>query len=147
MTVFNMATNAELLAALASAIGGDEIVGAAGADLGNLGANSKSFLSYVRITSADPGNKCSFSTMNLSNCSYIDIDGVALNYTFQTGDASSYRPFQITSSDHIKLRNCVNTGGMGASGYGTGEGIFWQNVDDFAEEDNYTTGYRKSSNQ
>lgn len=146
MAIFNVSTNTELLSAMSAAVSGDEIIGAAGANLGNLTSSGRNFTAYVRITSAEPNNKCILTHLSLNNCSYIDVDGVALTYTFQSGDSTSYRPFQITNSHHMQLRNCVNTGGMGTSGYGTGEGFFWQNVDDFIEEDNYTTGYRKADN-
>lgn len=146
MAIFYVATNAELLSAFNSASGGDEIAGAAGANLGNLSIYGRNFTSFVRFTSADPGNKCSLSVMSINNSSYIDIDGVALIYTFQVGDSSSYRPFQILGCNNIKLRNCVNTGGMDANGYGTGEGLFWRNTTDYVDEDNYTTGYLKADN-
>lgn len=146
MAIHNVSTNSELLNAFAIAAPGDEIIGAAGSNLGDLTLSGRNFASYVRLTSADPFNRCVLTHLNLSNCSYIDVDGVALTYTYQTGDVASFRPFSVINSHHMMVHNCVNTGGMGPSGYGTGEGFFWQNVDDWWEEDNYTTGYRKASN-
>ena len=147
MAIHNVATNSELLAAFDSAAGGDEIVGAAGANLGILSRSGKNFSGgYVRFLSADPGNRCTITGLYFNNCSYIDIDGVDLEYTWQSGDNQNTTPFQISNSHHMKLRNSKRTGSdSDATGYGDGFGFRWIGVDDFVEEDNYVTGFRKAS--
>jgi hypothetical protein len=125
MTIFNVSTAAELQDALSKATGGDEIR-LAGGDYGELKLGSSAqFSSEVTITSADPGDPASFSSMRLNGAANITFDGVDFDYSYSSGDSSTYAPFQISGGSYnITLRNGEISGDNDSTGYPTGHGLY-----------------------
>lgn len=120
----------ELYQALAQANGG-ETIALAGGNYGDLFLAAKSgfslsFPGNVTITSADPGNPAIFSGMDIRDVSNLTFDGITFDYEFATGDALFNRPFQVTSSNNITIRNSTFDGDVATGvseiddGYGYG---------------------------
>lgn len=135
-----------LYSALASAKGGETIKLAPG-DYGDmfLGGKSKfdiTFPSNVTITSADPNNPAVFSGLDVRGAANLTFDGVVFDYSFAKGDTLWERPFSVSGSQDITIRNCTFDGdaAKGVSevddGYGTGIGLSVRGCSDVRLEGN-----------
>ena len=125
---------AELMAALATATGGETIVMSAG-HYGNLSLNVSShpfaaFASEVTLTSADASNPAVFSSVALNGVSNLTFDGVTIDYEAAPGEGTWTKGFSILNSDHITISNTLFDGDLAegvsldADGYGTGYGLY-----------------------
>ncbi|MBN2905815.1 MAG: right-handed parallel beta-helix repeat-containing protein, partial [Rhodobacteraceae bacterium] len=128
MASFYVTSAAELKDALAQATGGDTIKLAAG-DYGRLQLDSKTdfntqYSSAVTITSDDPDDPASFSSMKLGQVSNITFDGILFDYDFSAGDTKYTRTFEITKSDNVTIKNSVFLGDVNADDdLGTAQGL------------------------
>lgn len=131
--IFFVSNSEELMNALAAATGGDTIE-LAGGDYGGLNLNRQTDFDFtydtpVTIVSADNDNPAAFASMSMVGASNIVFDGIQFDYTFQAGDALWHKPFSISDSDNITIRNSVFDGdvasgtGTPSDGYGTGFGL------------------------
>ncbi|MBA2918557.1 hypothetical protein GON01_06160, partial [Sphingomonas sp. MAH-20] len=77
MTIFNVASSAELSAALASAAGGDRIVVADGS-YGRVSIANRSFDSTVTITAANPGAGAHFDGLTITGSKNVSLVGLDL---------------------------------------------------------------------
>ena len=122
-----------LYTALAKATGGETILLAAG-DYGKmfLGASSGfdiTFPSNVTIKSADAGHPAVFSGMDLRGTANLTLDGLTFDYTFAATDKIYSRPFSVSGSENITIRNSTFDGdvakGVSAvdDGYGFAVGL------------------------
>lgn len=135
MAIFNVSNQSQLMSALQSASGGDEIRLASG-DYGDLNLDDVSFNSAVTITSANDNNPASFSGMDLDNVNNLSFDNVVFDYTFNKTDALWGTHFSIDNSSNIDIGNSVFSGdlaqGLGKNddGFGYGRGLIVSNSSD-----------------
>ncbi len=124
---------AELTQALATATGGETIVLAAGnygrlAMIDSTRANFD-FASNVTIRSEDPGSPAVVTGLDMRGASNITFDGITFDYTFVSGDQIYHRPFSISDSQNVTIRNATFDGdvaeGVSAidDGYGYAIGL------------------------
>jgi PKD repeat protein len=133
MTVISVSSLSGLYSALANAKGGETIALAGGEygqlNLGTKAGFSRDFPSNVTITSADPDNPAVFSTAVLREVDNLTLDGLTFDYSFAPGDALHYRPFAVSHSSNVTIRNStfdgdVATGVSSADdGYGYAIGL------------------------
>ena len=127
MATFTVSTSAQLTTALSQASGGDKILLAAG-DYGRLEISGQ-YATALTITSADPGNPASFSSMAVDGAQNVTLDRVLFDYDFKVSDIATYKPFEVVNSSNIIIQNSVFNGdvasGLGTifDGYGTGVGL------------------------
>ncbi|KNX40057.1 PKD domain protein [Roseovarius tolerans] len=138
--IFSVSNSEELMNALASATGGDTIE-LAGADYGNLNLNHQTDFDFtydspVTIVSSNADSPASFSSMSMVGASNIVFDSIQFDYTYQTTDALWHKPFSISDSNNITIKNSVFDGdvasetGTFSDGYGTGFGLtVWSSSD------------------
>ncbi|MEQ8901172.1 MAG: right-handed parallel beta-helix repeat-containing protein [Roseovarius sp.] len=131
--IFSVSNSEDLMSALASATGGDTIE-LAGGDYGKLNLNHKTSFDFtydspVTIVSADADNPAAVASMNIIGASNITFDNIHFDYQYQEGDPLWAKPFLISESNNITIRNSVFDGdvasgtGTSADGYGTGFGL------------------------
>ncbi|MBA2921092.1 lyase, partial [Sphingomonas sp. MAH-20] len=77
MTIFNVATAAELSSAIAGAAGGDRIVVADG-NYGKLSIFNRSFDSTVTIVAANPGAGAHFDGLTITGSKNVSLVGLDL---------------------------------------------------------------------
>ena len=129
-TTITVSSTAALYSALSKATGG-EIIKLAAGSYGALTLDVKSgfdrtFPSNVTITSADPLNPATFSSVKLDSVANLTLDGLVFDYNFKAGDPSFLSPFRITGGDRITVTNSTFDGdvasgvSVAANGYGTG---------------------------
>lgn len=120
----------ELEAALQQAGAGTVFLLAAG-DFGSVrleGMGGASGQPWV-IRSADRANPARISGLRLDGAHDIEFEDLIFDYRFQTGHPSSLRPFRITNSTHITIRNAVFDGDVAqgvtpeTDGFGTAHGL------------------------
>lgn len=132
-TTITVSTLSGLYSALAKATGGETIL-LAGGDYGKLALGTKSgfditFPSNVTIKSADTGNPAVFSGMDVRGAANLTLDGLTFDYTFAATDKIYSRPFSVSGSDNITIRNSTFDGdtakGVSAvdDGYGFAIGL------------------------
>jgi len=133
MAIFTVSDSAGLYEALAKAAGGDMIELAAG-DYGALNLNHRTNFDFtydspITIVSANSTNPAVFSSMNMVGASNITFDNIEFDYTFEADDALWNKPFSISDSTNITIKNSVFDGDMASGtgttsdGYGTGFGL------------------------
>ncbi|WP_424831779.1 right-handed parallel beta-helix repeat-containing protein [Ruegeria sp.] len=138
-TIITVTSATELKQALSQATGGETILLAAG-DYGRLDISAQ-YASNVTIKSADATSPASFSELRVKNAANITFEDVKFDYTF-SGQAQSYRPFQINGSSNITIKESVFDGdvasGVSASadGFGTGYGLYVRNSSGVTVENN-----------
>ncbi len=132
-TTITVSTQAELIAALKQASGGETILLAAG-DYGSLKASNSSsfgltFTSAVTIAALDPATPPVFSGLDVRNATNITFCGITFDYTYASGDPLSAVPFSVTGGSGIAFEDCVfdgdNASGLSSvdDGYGSGYGL------------------------
>ncbi|MFN3972067.1 MAG: right-handed parallel beta-helix repeat-containing protein [Gemmobacter sp.] len=125
-----VATQADLLSALAQARGGETILLAPG-DYGDLQLAARTrinitYASEVTIASADAANPAVFTGLSMRGVSNLTFDGVTFDYRASDGAPIWTRPFQMTESDNITIRNSTFDGDLArgldanSNGYATG---------------------------
>lgn len=125
--IISVSNAAELYAALSAAQGGERIE-LAGGDYGKLNLSGLSFASTVTLVSADAGDPAVVRGLSVTGSSHLALDGIRFDYVYQDGQATTYRPFQVTNSSYITIRNSVFDGDQVATAgiegeYGTGFGL------------------------
>ena len=145
---------AQLSAALSSAGSGDTIL-LAGGDYGRLymPANGfgSGFSAPVTIAAADPGNPPEFSGLDLRGVSNLTFREVTFDYTFQTGDPLTLRPFNVSGGGNLTFQNSVFNGDTArgvsavADGYGTGVGLSVSNATGVRVEGSEFSGFWKGA--
>ena len=146
-TIISVSTLTELYSALATAGSGDTIE-LAGGDYGDVslvdGRNGQDlkFASNVTIISADVENPASFSSLTLKGAENITLDGITFDYSFSEGDEIYYRPFAVSSSESITIRNSTFDGDVATGvsdvddGYGYAIGLSVRDSDEVTVENN-----------
>jgi Ca2+-binding RTX toxin-like protein len=136
---------AELTQALATATGGETIMLAAG-NYGRLVMIDSTranfdFASNVTIRSEDPGSPAVVTGLDMRGASNITFDGITFDYTFASGDQIYSRPFNISDSQNVTIRNATFDGdvaeGVSAvdDGYGYAIGLSIRGSEDVTVED------------
>jgi hypothetical protein len=118
---------AELSAALSSAQGGDRIE-LAGGDYGKVWVDNV-FASDVTIVSADPSDPAIFHELHIIGATHIVFDGLVLDYINDPADPYFVKPFEVSNSSFVTIRNSVFDGdeipsANGSGDYGTGYGLW-----------------------
>lgn len=145
-TVYKVSTAAQLTSALALCKGGETIL-LAGGDYGSLklsdhGGVDVAFESPITIKSADPTNPASFDRLNVDGASNVVIDSVVFDYTFKSTDDIKVKPFEVTDSSNIVIKNSVFDGDVASGvstvsdGYGFGQGLVVRNSSSVTIENN-----------
>ncbi len=81
------------------------------------------------IRAADPAEPPRFSRMDLRDVQNVTLDGILFDYTFEAGDEIYTRPFSVSGSENITIRNSTFDGdvarGRGPTndGFGTAFGF------------------------
>jgi len=114
--IVSVATLSELYDALEGVEGG-ETIALEGGEYGKLflGASSGfdiTFPSNVTITSATSDNPAVFSGLDVRNAANLTFDGVTFDYTFKASDNIYERPFSVTGSEDITIRNSTFDGDL-----------------------------------
>ncbi|SEW38330.1 Right handed beta helix region, partial [Aliiroseovarius sediminilitoris] len=128
MAVFNVSNAAELKDALSKANGGDEIVLASG-DYGHLGLDSKTdfnvkYSSEIVIRSGNSNDPAVFSSMKLGQVENITFDGILFDYEYSSGDTKYSKPFLVTKSENVTIKNSEFRGDVaGSENLGTAQGL------------------------
>lgn len=143
---YTVSTASQLTAALAKATGGETIL-LAGGNYGGLqlsdyaGADVK-FNTPITIKSANVDNPAVFTRLNMNGAANVTIDGVVFDYTFKAGDTIKTKPFEVTASSNIEIRNSVFDGDLAkgvssvADGFGFAHGLTVRNSSNVTIKDN-----------
>jgi parallel beta-helix repeat protein len=124
---------AELLKAITSATGGENIV-LKGGDYGNLALNSATNLpvhysSQVTISSADGSNPAVFTGLKLTGVDNLKFDDVKFDYRAAVSASTTISPFQLNNCKNVTITNSDFDGdkgrglGVAQDGYGVGNGL------------------------
>lgn len=133
----------DLAAALQAATPG-EIIELVGGDYGALTLRRVSGDAGAPITlrSADPANPARLSEMNLREINHLVIDGLLFDYSYNTEDKSSLRPFQVFTSRDLVIKNSTFDGDLAESelpeqqAYPTGFGLAIRSSSEIRIENN-----------
>lgn len=122
-------TLAELHHALSTTTGGETIL-LAGGIYGTLELTARNrysldFPSNVTIASADPANPASFSRLDVRGASNLTFEGLLFDYTFSPSHPIYLRPFRVTDSTNITIRNSVFDGDLAQGISETADGLGW----------------------
>ncbi|WP_210528777.1 right-handed parallel beta-helix repeat-containing protein [Rubellimicrobium arenae] len=123
----------------------------AGGDWGGLSLQKTSWPDGqpLVLTAADPSDPPRFSSMGLSGVHNVVLDGILFDYTFTPGDARHYRPFRISGSEGIVVRNGVFDGDVAQDddpsldGFPAGFGLSVTGSSDVTLEDNIIRGFAR----
>lgn len=115
MTTFAVSTAQELDQALISANGGDRIVLQSG-DYGDLSIQYLDFGSKVTITSADPGDPATFSSIGIYESSNLIFDKVAVDFVPTADTVEWSSAVRVTQSSDIEFLNSQISGGNAVAG-------------------------------
>jgi PKD repeat protein len=146
--IINVATAAELKAALASATGGETLLLKAG-NYGNLEFTAKqgydlvhSAATPVTIRSADASKPAVFTGLDMRDATGFSFENLKFDYTYSAGHELWYRPFSVSDSNHITVRGCTFDGDLAQNrnsidnGYGFAVGFTAAGSDNLTFEDN-----------
>jgi PKD repeat protein len=136
--VFRVSSLSELYNALASVKGGETILLAAG-NYGDMALGQKSgfdttFASNVTIASADPANPAIITGLDVRDTANLTFDGITFDYTFEAGDEIYARPFSVSGSENITIRNSTFDGDVASGvsdvsdGYGYAIGLSFRDT-------------------
>ena len=144
-------TRAELLDALRVARGGDTVL-LEGGDYGSLflgPGRTRTDFAGVTIASADPSDPASFSGLDLREVSGLTLDGLLFDYDAPVGAPTTARPFQLSLSRDVTVRNSVFEGdvarGVNANsdGFPTGTGFVARASRGITFENNEISGFMR----
>jgi len=99
------------------------------------------------IRSRDPADPARFSELGVVYCRHLTLDGLVFDYRFSRGDERYHRPFQVSRSQHITIRNGLFDGDLAGpgsvitQGYGTGFGLSIRDAEEIAVLDNEFRGF------
>lgn len=99
------------------------------------------------LMSADPANPAILQEVYLRDVQYITLETVLFDYTYEPGDAPTFKPFQIIDSVSIVIRNSLFDGdearGLSVTdnGFGTAFGLSVRGTRGFTFEDNEIRGF------
>jgi hypothetical protein len=122
MATYNVSSDNELVSALRSADGGDQIRLSSGTY--SLSARNLDYSSEVTIT----GSGAQFDRINLTNASNLTFDGVDMVASGGVG-----KPFVFRQTSNVTVRNAT-VDGVTEGGYGDGHGLWIAHGDDFTLE-------------
>jgi hypothetical protein len=128
-----VSNGAQLIAAMAQAKGGENIVLKAG-DYGNLSlVQGKNFFAQfktpITISSDNPDNPAVFKGLNLVGVSNVKFDHVKFDYKAGAADGLTASPFKLTKCAGVTISNSEFDGdtaknlGADYNGYATGNGL------------------------
>ena len=145
-----MAQTTDLTAAINAATPGT-VIALAGGDYGAVGLRGigGSPDQPVIIRSADPGDPARFSGLDLRDAENLVLENLVFDYTFQSGQRSQYKPFNIAGGQNITLRGAVFDGDVARGlsqtddGFATGFGLVVRGVSGFVLEDSVISGFWK----
>ncbi len=124
----------ELLTALESAKGGEEIV----LGSGHYGALdlyapralfATEYTENVTIVSADAENPAVFDSLKLTGISNLTFDSIKFDYTYEEGQEIWHKPFSLAEVDNVTIKNSIFDGDLAhenpnsESAYGFGVGL------------------------
>ncbi|MGY9046355.1 MAG: right-handed parallel beta-helix repeat-containing protein [Rhodobacterales bacterium] len=123
----------ELHTALANSVGGETILLQEG-NYGDLTIRSYSgynitYPENVTIMSADPEHPATVTGLDVRNAANLTFDGINFDYTFHSGDLISDRPFGVSDSSDVTIRNSTFNGDVASGvseiddGYGYAIGL------------------------
>lgn len=141
MAIFQASTKAELLSALGKASGGD-VIQLSGGNYGQLSLKGVAFSSNVSIVSKSGGDPATFTGLSLDQVKNISFDGVTFDYHSASGVSTSTRPFSISGSQNVTIRNSTFDGDVakGVSeiedGFGAGYGLMIRDSSQISIENN-----------
>ena len=140
-----------LLDALRVARGGDTVL-LEGGDYGSLflgPGRTRTDFAGVTIASADPSDPASFSGLDLREVSGLTLDGLLFDYDAPVGAPTTARPFQLSLSRDVTVRNSVFEGdvarGVNANsdGFPTGTGFVARASRGITFENNEISGFMR----
>lgn len=140
-----------LMAALASAQGG-ETIRLAGGQYGELllipsRLPNRRFDPPVTLISADPANPAVFSKVDFREVAGMTLDGLVFDYRSVPGAKLFIKPFNITKSENITIRNSLFDGDVArgvnefSDGYATGFGLSLRGGTNIVVEHNEIRGF------
>ncbi len=96
----------------------------------------------VTITSADPADPARLGDMRLHQSAHVTFDGLVFDYVFSADDKIHLRPFQVTDSQDVAIRNALFDGDVAqgvsenSDGFGFAFGLGVSNVQGMTVENN-----------
>lgn len=110
-----VASRAELLKAIKCALPGDTIALTAGS-YGDVSIIRRDFADKLTITSLDPYNPATFSSLSIANSRGVVFDNVVFNQTPTTSSVAWNSAVSITNSQNIEILNSILKGGLAVNG-------------------------------
>lgn len=146
---------AELISALSQVKGGETIL-LAGGDYGRLALTGQTginlnFPDDVKIASADPEHPAVFSGLDVRNTKNLTFEDVVFDYQYTAGDPIHLRPFSITGSENITIKNSIFDGDVATGiseiddGYGYAIGLSIRNSSDVTIEGNEFFNFHRAA--
>lgn len=121
-TVISVSNAIQLTAAIRAVKGGETIKLAPG-DYGSVTINGRNLKSNVTITSADPSNDASFSSLRVATSSNWTFDDIDLHKVLAKGQGDWTQTAYISGSQNITMRGLDVTGSMDKNSWNDGWGI------------------------
>ncbi|MBP1804923.1 right-handed parallel beta-helix repeat-containing protein [Rubellimicrobium aerolatum] len=143
-----LADPSELAGALVASEGGDVLL-LAGGDWGRLEIVRRDWPEGAPLVlrSADPADPPRFSTARVALTGNVVLDGLVFDYDFTPGDPPHLRPFEITNSRGVTLRDALFDGddaremGPASDGFPTAFGLSITGSSDVVLEDSEIRGF------
>lgn len=77
----------------------------------------------ITLTSADPSDPARISGLRVHKSKHLILEGLIFDYVFSPGDKLRMRPFQVTNSQNIGIRNAVFDGDVAKGVSPTSDGF------------------------
>src|SRR5690606_6840283 len=100
------------------------------------------FPETVTIAAADTNDPPVVSKLELLGVSNLAFDGITFDYTFEAGQPTYVKPFQITNSQNVTIQNCIFDGDVAegvseaSDGYGYGYGLTVRSSENITVQNN-----------
>ena len=130
MAIFNVSNATQLQSALASAVGGDKILLAAG-DYGNVSINNRNYSSNVTVQVQSFQNPAHFDGLFIQNSKNLTFSGLDIGRDLNAGEPEYTQLNWIRSSSNIKLSGVTIHGSMDNNPQNDGVGIVLTEVTGF----------------
>jgi Ca2+-binding RTX toxin-like protein len=129
-------TNAdELSLALQNAQAGDTIV-LSGGDYGDVSIANLALADYVTIVSADSSDPAVFSSLTVSDSSFLRFDGIKVEYILEPDEPDWVSAMRVDRCDHIEIINSEFTGSVDGDYANDGQGLLVLDSIDIVVENN-----------
>ena len=130
MTVHNVLNASQLQAALASAVGGDKIIVAAG-NYGSVSISNRNYASNVTIQAATFSNPAHFDGLFVSNSKNLTFSGLDLGRTLGPAEPEYTQLNWVSNSSNIKFSGVTIHGSRDNDPTNDGVGLQLTNVTNF----------------